>query len=44
MMRLILVFHQALSGLKAEKYIEAMQEEITNLKHMDTWILVDRES
>ena len=36
-------FHQALSGLEADKYIEAMKEEITNLKRMNTWILVDRE-
>lgn len=36
-------FNQALSGLEADKYIEAMKEEITNLKRMDTWILVDRE-
>ena len=36
-------FHQAISGLEADKYIEAMKEEITNLKHMDTWILADRQ-
>ena len=36
-------FHQAISGQEADKYIEAMKEEITNLKRMDTWILVDRE-
>ena len=36
-------FNQALSGLEADKYIEAMKEEITNLKQMETWILVDRE-
>jgi len=35
-------FHQALSGIEADKYIEAMKEEITNLKRMNTWILVDR--
>ena len=36
-------FHQAMSGLEADKYIEAVKEEITNLKRMNTWILVDRE-
>ena len=36
-------FHQALSGLEADKYIEAMKEEITNLKQMNTWVLVDRD-
>ena len=36
-------FHQALSGPDANKYIEAMKEEITNLKRMNTWVLVDRE-
>ena len=35
-------FNQALGVLEADKYIEAMKEEITNLKRMDTWILVDR--
>ena len=34
-------FHQALSGLEAAKIIKAMMEEITNLKRMDTLILVD---
>ena len=37
-------FHQALSGIEADKYIEAMKEEITNLKRMNTWTLVDRQS
>ena len=36
-------FHQAMSGSEANHYIEAMKEEITNLKRMKTWILVDRE-
>ena len=36
-------FYQALSGVEADKYIKAMKEEITNLKRMNTWILVDRE-
>ena len=36
-------FHEAMSGLEADKYIEAMKEEILNLKRMNTWILVDRE-
>ena len=35
-------FHHALSGLEADKYIEAMEEEIADLKRMNTWILVDR--
>ena len=34
-------FNQAVSGQDADKYIEAMKEEITNLKRMNTWILVD---
>ena len=34
---------QALSGPDSDKYIEAMKEEITNLKRMNTWILVDCE-
>ena len=32
-----------MGGIEADKYIEAMKEEITNLKRMNTWILVDRE-
>ena len=36
-------FHEAMSGLEADKYIEAMKEEIMNLKRMNTWIMVDRE-
>ena len=36
-------FHEAMSGLEADKYIEAMKEEIMNLRRMNTWILVDRE-
>ena len=35
--------HEDMSGLEADKYIEAMEEEIMNLKQMNTWILVDRE-
>ena len=36
-------FNQAVAGPEADKYIEAMKEEISNLKRMNTWILVDRE-
>ena len=36
-------FKEAMSGMEADKYIEAMKEEIMNLKRMQTWILVDRE-
>ena len=32
-----------MSGIEADKYIEAMKEEIMNLKRMQTWILVDRD-
>ena len=35
-------FHQAMSGEDADKYIEAMKEEIANLQRMNTWELVDR--
>ena len=34
-------FHQAMSGEEADKYISAMKEEVTNLKRMNTWIVVD---
>ena len=37
-------FHQAMSGDEADKYIEAMKEEVTNLKRMNTWVLVDRQA
>ena len=30
--------------MEADKYIEAMKEEFANLKHMDTWSLVERTS
>ena len=30
-------FHQAMSSPDSDKYIEAMKEEITNLKRMKTW-------
>ena len=36
-------FHEAMSGLEADKFIETMKEEIMNLKKMNTWILVDQE-
>ena len=36
-------FREAMGGIEADKYIEAMKEEITNLKRMNTWILIDRE-
>ena len=36
-------FHQALSGLEVDKYIDAIKEQIINLKQMNTWKLVDRE-
>ena len=36
-------FKEAMSSMEADKYIEAMKEEIMNLKRMQTWILVDRE-
>ena len=35
-------FHDALSGLEVDKYIETIQKENMNLKRMNTWILVDR--
>ena len=35
-------FHQAISDLEADKYIEAVKEEIANLERMNTWTLVDR--
>ena len=28
-------FHQAMSGLEADKYIEALKEEVANLKRMN---------
>ena len=37
-------FHQAMSGEESDKYIEALKEEGTNLKHMNSWVLVDREA
>ena len=37
------IFKEATSGLEADKYIDAMKEEISNLKRMKTWVLVDRE-
>ena len=37
-----LTFHQAMSGEDADKYIEAMKEEIANLQRINTWELVDR--
>jgi len=36
-------FRMAMAGQDADKYIEAMKEEVSNLKRMNTWILVDRE-
>ena len=36
-------FHQAMAGDDADKYIEAIKEEITNLQQMKTWDLVDCE-
>ena len=38
-------FHEALSGLDADKYIEGVKVEITKIKCMNNWILVpvDRE-
>ena len=36
-------FHQAMSGDDADKYIEAMKEEVTNLQRMKTWEVVERQ-
>ena len=36
-------FREAMGGMEADKYIEAMKEEILNIKRMKTWILVGRE-
>ena len=36
-------FYQVIFGIEAGEYIETMKEEITDLKHMKTWIMVDRE-
>ena len=30
-------FRMAMSGMEADKYIEAMKEEVANLKRMNTW-------
>ncbi len=35
-------FKEAMASMEADKYIEAMKEEIANLKRMNTWILVER--
>ena len=32
-----------MSSMEADKYIEAMKEEIANLKRMNTWTLVERQ-
>ena len=37
----MLTFHQAMTGKEAGEYNEAMKEEITDLKHLNTWNLVD---
>ena len=34
-------FREAKGGIEADKYIEAMNEEIINLKHMNILILAD---
>ena len=40
----MLTFHQAMTGKEAGEYNEAMKEEITDLKHLNTWNLVDQEA
>ena len=35
-------FHQAMSGDDADKYIEAMKDEVMNLQRIETWEVVDR--
>ena len=36
-------FKEAMASIEADKYIDAMKEEIANLKRMNTWDLVDRD-